>query len=166
MRLTRTAAGGLAMLVVALPGCGGGGEDSTGARETSRQEAAQRFAQCMRQNGVSNMPDPDERGMFEITPESDEVPAATRERAQRACERHLRAAGPPEPLSDEQQAEQLDRLTRFNRCMRENGVDLPAPDVNDRGAAQDLGDEVVDTPRFERAHERCESTLRDAGGGR
>lgn len=163
--------GGTATLALAAAGlvaCGGdggsAGASASGDGGESRRAAAERFAQCMREQGVRDFPDPDERGMFEITPESDgRAPSATRERAQRACGKHLRAAGPPPELSDDEQAEHEDRLVRFNRCMRERGVDLPAPEVDGRQAAQPLGDSSRESPAFRRALQACEAELGGIG---
>jgi hypothetical protein len=56
-----------ALAIVALIGVGCGGNDSSGGSTTAAtQEKAVKFAQCMRENGISQFPDPDASGHLTI----------------------------------------------------------------------------------------------------
>ena len=87
-----------------------------------RQDAALAFAQCMRDNGYAEFPDPTPEGglQFLINPES-----APRFRAASDACRHLA----PEGLRDEGVTpEALEALLKLSQCVRENGVpEFPDP---------------------------------------
>src|SRR5688572_29141781 len=87
-----------------------------------RQDAAVAYAQCLRDNGYAEFPDPDLEGGFKflINPES-----APRFHAAAAACRDLA----PEGMRDEGVTpEQLDSLIKLSQCVRENGVpEFPDP---------------------------------------
>ena len=87
-----------------------------------RQEAVLAYAQCIRDNGYAEFPDPDSEGGFKflINPES-----APRFNAATAACRHLA----PEGMRDEGVTpQQLDALIKLSQCVRENGVpEFPDP---------------------------------------
>lgn len=87
-----------------------------------RQDAALAYAQCLRDNGYAEFPDPDADGGFKflINPES-----APRFQAATAACRDLA----PEGMRDEGVTpEQLDALIKLSQCVRENGVpEFPDP---------------------------------------
>lgn len=58
-------------LVVALAGCGSGQGSQQPAAHPSANPAqvARQFAQCMRDHGISDWPDPDAEGYFHFPPE-------------------------------------------------------------------------------------------------
>ena len=99
------------------------------------------YAQCMRDNGI-DMPDPqfDEDGGVTrsasrpdsgIDPESEEFKAAEEE-----CRPIMEEVRPDMELSPEEQAEMQDRLTAMAECMREQGHDMPDPQVDDDGGVR------------------------------
>jgi hypothetical protein len=53
----------LAMVALIGPGCSNGGS-SDGNTNAATQEKAVKFAECMRENGVSEFPDPDASGQL------------------------------------------------------------------------------------------------------
>src|SRR6266511_4022422 len=93
MRRTLRPLAALAMLAVILAGCRNGGagmgSNSTDARHNSTREKAVKFAECMRNNGVSAFPDPDASGELTIDAiangSSVDPSSATFERAISAC---------------------------------------------------------------------------------
>jgi hypothetical protein len=130
----------LAMGALIGAGCGGsgGGDGNTTA---ANQEKAVKFAQCMRENGISQFPDPDVSGHLTIDgvlngssldPNSPEW-----QQAIDAC----KGLQPPgftgggERSSGEQEA-----ALRFAQCVRDNGV----PDFPDPANGQPL----IDTNRI------------------
>lgn len=93
---------------------------------TDREDAALAYAQCMRDNGYAEFPDPTPDGgmRFQITPDS----APRFEKAAAAC-RHLA----PEGMRDDDiSPEQLEALVNLSQCVRDNGI--PAfPDPGPKG---------------------------------
>jgi hypothetical protein len=56
----------LALVALIGAGCGGNGDSAEGNTTASNQAKAVKFAQCMRENGVSQFPDPDASGNLTI----------------------------------------------------------------------------------------------------
>jgi hypothetical protein len=120
----------LAMVVLIGAGCSSG--RSGGSNTTAAyQEKAVKFAQCMRENGISEFPDPDASGDFTIdaiangssvdpsTPAFDQAISACKDLEPAGFTGHTRSA--------EEQGASL----RFAQCIRENGVaDFPDPAPN------------------------------------
>lgn len=85
------------------------------------QDAALKFAQCMRQNGV-DMPDPSSSGRFQI-----KANAGNREKVQAAmkkCQHFMQGGG---RLGNPDDPKVRDQMLKFAQCMREHGVDVPDP---------------------------------------
>ena len=130
----------LAMLAVAIAGCGNGSEGtgsggtSTAASHNSTatpREKAVKFAECMRENGYADFPDPKASGEFPSFGIS--VSPAVFTNALRAC-KELR---PPGSFSAHLSPKQLSATRKFAQCVREHRVkDFPDP-VN--------GQPIIDT---------------------
>jgi hypothetical protein len=135
-----------ALALIALIGVGCGGNDSSGGNTTAaNQEKAVKFAECMRENGVSGFPDPDASGRLTIDgvlngSSLDPNTPAWKE-ALGAC----KDLQPPGFTGDgERSADQQDAALKFAQCIRENGVeDFPDP-AN--------GQPLVDTNRIPSAN--------------
>jgi hypothetical protein len=119
----------LALVALIGAGCGGGGSDGDGNTTAANQGKAVKFAQCMRENGVSQFPDPDASGQLTIdgvlNGSSIDPDSPTWNAAIDAC----KGLQPPgftgggERSSDEQ-----DAALQFAQCVREHGVpDFPDP---------------------------------------
>ncbi len=179
-----------ALLVFALVGasCGGSGESSggvasldgsgneasgSGGDQMSFEEAAAKYAECMREQGI-DMPDPttDENGAtgFEITPETDtEASGDEFEDADKKCRPILANAKPPE-ISEEDQQEMREAALEFAECMRDHGIDVPDPRFGEDGSVSiDVGgpgsemDPENPSPEFEKAQEACGDLMREPG---
>jgi hypothetical protein len=122
-----------ALAVVALIGAGcsneSGEDDNAGDTKAASQEQAVKFAECMRDNGVSEFPDPDASGGLTIDGVLNgsglDPNAPAWQEAMDACE----DLQPPGFTGDEDisAGEQEERL-EFAQCMRDNGVeDFPDP---------------------------------------
>ncbi|MEU3625585.1 hypothetical protein BS329_10610 [Amycolatopsis coloradensis] len=154
-----------------VAGCGGGGDggdkvasissppaagtgDGKQADNVSDEDKMRNFAKCMREHGI-DMPDPktdgDEQGTISIEagegrPDENKMKAASD-----ACRKLLPNGGeikPPTP-------EELDKMRKEAKCMREHGIDFPDPDPGKGGAAIALGDASGDPKKFEEAAKAC-----------
>jgi hypothetical protein len=121
-----------ALAVVALIGAGCSSEPAesgSAANTNAGQEQAVKFAECMRNNGISDFPDPDASGGLTIdgvlNGSSLDPNTAAWQNAIAAC-KDLQPPGftGDEDVTDEEQQERLE----FAQCMRDNGVeDFPDP---------------------------------------
>jgi hypothetical protein len=131
-----------ALAIVALIGEGCSNDsDGTGNDAAANRDKAVKFAECMRDNGVSEFPDPDASGGLTIdgvlNGSSLDPSAPAWKEAIGAC----KDLEPPGFTGDHEvsAAEQETRL-EFAQCMRENGVeDFPDPAK---------GEPLVDTNRI------------------
>jgi hypothetical protein len=132
-----------ALAVIALIGAGCGGKDSSSGGNTTaaNQEKAVKFAECMRENGVSEFPDPDASGNLTIdgvlNGSSLDPNSPVWKQAMDAC-KDLQPPG--FTGGGERSAGQQEAALGFAQCIRDNGVpDFPDP-VN--------GQPLVDTNRI------------------
>ena len=125
-----------ATVAVISAGCGGTGPAASdaGDKNATVRDQAVKFAECMRENGVSDFPDPKASGDFPSFGVS--VSPAVWQEALGAC----KDLQPPGSLSAKRSPEQQSAALEFARCIRANGVeDFPDP-VN--------GQPLVDTTRI------------------
>ncbi len=156
----------VAALSRGLAACGGDGENEASAgpaggpsqseREKIR-EAAVKFAQCMRENGVEDFPDPGADGgtAIRVGPESGIDPEEM-EVAQKACE-HLQEDIRPQ-MSEADQQEFKERALEHARCMREHGIDMPDPEFSGGGKVtmkMKRGEVNPEDPEFQAAQKEC-----------
>jgi hypothetical protein len=153
-----------ALLTLAVAACGAdpsGNGGSATDRETKMQDAALKYARCMRENGV-DMPDPKFRkgGMTMTGPKG--VAPGKVDKADKACRKYLEAVKPPE-MSEEQQKEFRTAALANARCMREHGIDMPDPTFGPDGGAQvriGPGSGIdPESAKFKAAQKACESTM-------
>jgi hypothetical protein len=133
----------LAMLALIVAGCSNGSTKSgstasnksgstAGNQNATHRDKAVRFAECMRENGVSGFPDPDASGAFTV----DEVvngsgidpESAAWQQAIGACQ----DLQPPGFTGHERTPEQQEAALAFAQCVRDHGVkDFPDPGPDD-----------------------------------
>jgi hypothetical protein len=121
-------------MVALISACGSSAPAETGSggnNSAANAQQAVRFAECMRNNGVSDFPDPGASGKFTIdgivNGSSLNLSTPAFKQAMSAC-KDLEPAGftGTKRSSQEQQA-----ALKFAKCMRENGVpDFPDPTPN------------------------------------
>jgi hypothetical protein len=135
----------LALVALIGAGCGGSSSSSDGNTTAANQEKAVKFAECMRENGISQFPDPDASGNLTIdgvlNGSSIDPNSPTWNAAVDAC-KDLQPpgfTGGGERSTDEQ-----DAALQFAQCIRDNGV----PDFPDPGPGQPL----IDTNRIPSAN--------------
>jgi hypothetical protein len=136
-----------ALTVVALTslisaGCGSNAPSETGTaaggnKSATDQGKAVKFAECIREHGVSDFPDPDAKGEFAY---GVSVSPAVWQKAVDAC----KDLQPPGALSAKRSPKEQTASLKFAQCIRDNGVkDFPDP-VN--------GEPVVDTTHIPSAN--------------
>jgi hypothetical protein len=121
-------------MVALISACGSNAPAATsgGSNTAANVQQAVKFAQCMRDNGVSQFPDPDASGALTIenvvNGSSVDPNSATFQRALSAC-RDLEPAG---FMGQKRSAQQQAAALKFAQCIRDNGVkDFPDPGPND-----------------------------------
>jgi hypothetical protein len=167
----------LAMVALIGAGCGSNAPSETGTasstgtatststggdKNATDQDKAVKFAECIREHGVSDFPDPNAKGDFEygvsVSPE-------VWTKAVDAC----KDLQPPGSLSTKRSPEEQSAGLRFAQCIRENGVkDFPDP-IN--------GEPLIDTNRIpssarsggmtilNAAIQKCRDVAAEAAGG-
>jgi hypothetical protein len=150
----------VAVALLSLTACSSG--DSESAASDSEQ-AALDFAQCMRENGVPNFPDPvaqpDGSFGFQRPPGAS---ASALDDALKSCRSEAQALG-LDVGSGAGDAEAQDALLRLSRCMRENGIPEfpdPKPNSDGLGGLHDLfSDYELESPRVSKALNACQPVL-------
>jgi hypothetical protein len=172
---------GALALTLAVAACAGGnktggvaslnGSDKPTASTSSGgskdfKQAALEFARCMRQHGI-DMPDPQFSGN-RITqglkggPGGKGPDSPTFKAAQQACQKYMPNGGnTPKP-----NAQQLQQMVQFARCMRQHGIDVPDPGSSG-GIEIKGGPNTVkpDDPKFKAAQQACQKYLPNNGKG-
>ncbi len=124
-------------------------ENSSGK---SDEDKMREFAKCMREHGV-DMPDPKPAGDGKAATlgiGGDGADMGKIDAAQKACKQFLPNGGEMKPPS----AEELDKMRKEAKCMREHGVDMPDPDPTGKGAMR-VGGPGDDPAKFEAAAKAC-----------
>jgi hypothetical protein len=118
----------------------------------SDEDKMREFAKCMREHGV-DMPDPkpagDGKGMA-VTLGGGPGDAPKLDAAQSACKHLMPNGGEMKPMS----AEELDKVRKEAKCMRDHGVDMPDPDPSGKGGMR-IGGPGDDPKKFEAAAKEC-----------
>jgi hypothetical protein len=128
-----------------------GGPAAADTSGKSDEDKMRDFAKCMREHGV-DMPDPKPAGDggMAIALGGDGADASKIDAAQNACKHLMPNGGEMKPPS----AEELDKMRKDAKCMREHGVDMPDPDPSGKGATR-IGGVGDDPKKFEAAAKAC-----------
>jgi hypothetical protein len=149
----------MALLMVATA-CNWGSDDQ-GNTASSDMDRRRAYAQCMRDNGVSNFPDPNPNGQSGVGHEAISRDDPKFAAANEKC-RDLLPAGDKHDVVG---PETIQNLVKFARCMRDNGV----PDFPDPGAdgkfPRSAEEGAHNDPQFKAASDRCQKDLPQHGGG-
>jgi hypothetical protein len=121
-------AGLLAVIAVISAGCSGAPAETGSNSTAANRQQAVKFAQCMRDNGVREFPDPDASGQLTIdgiaNGSSVDPNSAAFKQAISAC-KDLEPAG---FIGHRRSPEQQKGALKFAQCIRDNGVkDFPDP---------------------------------------
>lgn len=162
----------MAMVVLVGAGCSSGSSTGTdtGSENSSGREKAVKFAECMRDNGVAEFPDPDASGELTIDAvvngSSLDTSGAAWQSAIGAC----KDLQPPGFTGRKRTTQQQEDALAFAQCIRDNGVtDFPDPvagaplvDTNHiPSAATDEGMTILNA-----AMQKCGSFAEKLGIGR
>src|SRR4051794_32615862 len=175
MRRTLRPLATLAMLAVLSAGCthaaAGTGTDNSGGNTNAAatREQAVKFAECMRQHGVAQFPDPDASGTLTIDGIANGTSLDTNSAAFKqgiaAC-KDLQPAG---FVGHKRTAQEQESALKFAQCIRDNGVkDFPDPtpdgplvDTNRIPSAAGRGGPSI--PGLRAAMEKCRDFAANAG---
>ncbi|WP_165969274.1 hypothetical protein [Actinomadura sp. KC06] len=168
----------LAALVIFLPslaGCGGSDDPSGGSGTAAGSGSGAagggaaagtggdqyvKYAQCMRQNGVPNWPDPIDGTKFRMPKASDGSPLVDPKTPQfKAATQKCKSIAPPGWDGSPQDPAVQAQMLKYAQCMRKNGV----PQFPDSGSL-DTAELDPESPQFKAADEKCK-TLRPRGAG-
>lgn len=157
---------GMTVLLGFLAGCtsGAGGAAPGLAKTDEIGRAAVQFAQCMRDNGYP-VPDPtfDEDGLPQYGDLHGMVPEKTPEfdQLRARCAEPLNTAYQAAGIPNKKQAKPED-LLGFARCMREHGIDIPDPTIEE---PLSIPKNAFNSPAWEPAKQACESLLPESWRG-
>jgi hypothetical protein len=164
--LLRTLAA-LAMVALIGAGCSGNG-GSGGSKNATNRDKAMKFAECVRENGVSAFPDPDASGELTIdgiaNGSSLDTSTAAFTKAIGAC-KDLEPGG---FMGHKRSAQEQRNALEFAQCMRDSGVkDFPdptndAPLIDTSRIPSAAGRGARSIPGFQNAVERCRDALAGA----
>jgi hypothetical protein len=166
----------LAMVALIGAGCSNGSAENTntgtgsGDKNATTQDKAVQFAECMRENGITEFPDPNASGDQELVNaiKALDPSSAAWKKAIGAC-KDLR---PPGLLGGKASPEQMTVRLKFAQCMRDNGVeDFPDPTadgplIDTTRIPSAAGRGALSIPGFQAAMEHCRDVMADALGGR
>jgi hypothetical protein len=164
-------------LMLALAGCGApagtdgvataNGTPSAAASPTARgdldREAPVKFAQCMREHGMTwfKDPDPNAGGLnINIPPGQDKTKV---DAAMAACKQFAPNGGEPPKLDPQM----LENMRKMAQCMREHGI-ANFPDPKPDGSIQLDGDKLgtgPGQPKFDAAQKICDQFMPKPSGG-
>ena len=148
----------VALLTVALAACAQASPTNTNPTPVDPAEKGRLYAQCMRDNGVPNFPDPGPDGRFALEHDKFNQDDPKFRAALEKC-RDLAPGAEHRNTGDPAYVEQM---RKFSQCMRDNGLpDFPDPDAN--GQLRGVGHERHGDPKFQAAMETCRDKL--PGGG-
>lgn len=145
---------GITFAVLSTDSTADNSSGSTAAPKT-KQEQNRAFAQCLRDNGVPNFPDPDAKGALRVTPESGvDVGSAAYKKAEATCMQSTPPSGQQQGAPPPDGQKPVD-ATKYVECMRKNGQpDFPEPD--ERGIFTGID---LDTPEYKAAQKVCEKEM-------
>lgn len=130
----------LVAAVFVVSGCGGGKKDpgvaslgnaaknspsASPSASLDPKDAALKFAQCMRQNGIDT-PDPKADGAMTIKADKN-TDKAKLEKAMKSCQHFMQDSGIGAAAKD---PKFHDALVKYAACMRAHGVNMPDPNAD------------------------------------
>jgi hypothetical protein len=163
-KLRPLAALALIAMVALISACGSNAPVATGSGSSTAAnvEQAVKFADCMRDNGVSEFPDPNASGDFTYgikAGSSLDPSTAAWQQAIGAC----KGLEPPGFMPKTLTTQEIDARLKFAQCIRENGVP-DFPDPTDNGPLINVPNAQSNT-ELQAALQKCRILLAAASGG-
>jgi len=150
--------------------CGSSGGADAPAPSATVEAALLAFSQCMREQGITDMPDPivDSDGNVRVQQPSGGHGSGAHDafaEARAKCDTYLR--GVTQRFSHGDVTKTQDQFLRLAQCMRDRGIDVPDPDFS--GGGHDPGAEFLDAinrsdPAVQKALQACERRVFGSGG--
>jgi hypothetical protein len=145
-------------------------DPSAGSSSSSGSSPQLQFAKCMRSNGVTDFPDPDSNGTFQLPDGTGDLNpnSPVNQKAQEACQHFL---GSDEHGTPAQEAQDGAKLLSYAKCMRSHGItNFPDPFRHADGGYGFIYTDQLDqsSPAFLAANQACRSLLpgdHHEGGG-
>jgi hypothetical protein len=138
------------------------GSSSTAAGSSTYQKGVA-YAQCMRQHGVPNFPDPLPNGGFELGPDVTGGIHGQVSPQYQAAENACASLSPVGVLSPQKQQHALHQLLKLSACMRSHGYkNFPDPTYGSQGIVLHVVGFDRNSPRFQNAWQTC---LKQIGAG-
>ena len=155
----------LAASLAMVAGCGGSGDSKSSSSGSSTSnvnpalERAVKYAQCMREHGVTKFPDPDKNGRFMIAAGGPNKNSPQFKKAKQAC----KSQEPPGIKDNPAQiAQDQQEWLKWAQCMRKNGIpNMPDPQDGRLLVPRDRIN--TKSPQFKKALNACRSV--HGGGG-
>jgi hypothetical protein len=126
---------GLALIALTCAGCSNGSADtgsSGGNKNATNHGKGAKFAKCMRDNGVSDFPDPDASGELTIDEIANRSSVDTNTAAFKQALSACKDLEPSGFTGHKRSSRQQKNALAFAQCIRENGVsDFPDPGPDD-----------------------------------
>jgi hypothetical protein len=171
---------GLVLVLGVTGGCGSGGDDgaevasagkpttSAGASASrgtgSEKDGLLRYAQCMRDNGIADFPDPDFQSDGGV---SLNMPAGTDPKLVDAAQQKCKTLLPNGGEDAKVDPKVTEQLRKYSKCMRDNGI-TNFPDPSPGGGLKINNDQLgisTDDPKYKAAVETCSQYLPKPPGG-
>jgi len=119
------------------------------------------YAQCMRSNGITNFPDPDQNGAIKVQgggksggvdPGSSQFKAAADK-----CKQYMGTGIDPNKGNQQTDPWSNDKKLAYAKCMRQNGLsNFPDPDQDGRFPRIGSGKQIdPESPEFKKADKAC-----------
>jgi hypothetical protein len=123
-----------------------------------------KFAQCMRDNGIADFPDPNPNGPTEFSLGGGADEQKKFEDANKACAEFAPGTGGEPPQVDQAT---IDKMREFSQCMRDHGLaDFPDPETEGGGIRVSLGGKLnPDSADFKAAQDACQNLMPEPPGG-
>ena len=123
---------------------------SSAANDEPDIDQMRKYAKCMRENGI-DMPDPDASGGAGGIAINGAEEKAKVDKANAACKEFMPNGGEPPEMT----AEDLDEMREMAKCLREHGIDVKEPTMEDPGIGVSAGEGGNDPEKVDKAMEEC-----------
>lgn len=141
-----------------------GSGTSTAPAGSSKYQKGVAYAQCMREHGVPNFPDPLPKGGFLLSPSITGGIGGQVSPQYQAAENSCASLSPVGVLSPQQQQHMLSQLLKVTACMRSHGYkNFPDPTFSSQGITLHIVGFDRGSPQFQNAMNTCTKQIGASG---